>query len=675
TPAEGANLTSDQPDFIFTAVSKANTTFSCELVINSTGYGTNATTANNTATTITANTTLADGNYGWYVSCTDNVGTFQSGTNTFALDATVPSVTINSPTANANLSTGTQVFNATVSDNSLAVVRFNITNSSGSVMLTASNPSGNFWNASVDLGTLAEEQHTATVLANDTVGNLNNSETVTFTVDRTAPTVTLVNSSLNTTDTTPSITFNYTDALFGTASCTLYFDGTAYGTSSVNNATDTAIVANATLSDATYSVTVNCTDGSSNEGASSSITVTVDTSVPAVTFNSPSTGSFHLTDFVVNVTATSASTVRYRLENGTNSSDVGSWISLSNPSGNFWNATITGTTADWNYTLRINATDSSGNSNSTETIIIGIDDTNPINVSVSCNAVNVGASRSCSCSANDNSESFGGSLTYGYSGDSTSTAGTTTVTCTATDSAGNTNSSTASYTVNTASSSGGGGSATTQIAGEFAKAVWYVIDANQPTSLEIENGGLGFTEVIFELKKKTYGGWLKAEKKDNLPSTVQVFEKKVYKYMEITKGNAIKDEDLSNIKIKFKVMNSWLTEQGLDKDSISLFRYVNGEWVELKTTIRNDAGTYIHYEAETPGFSYFLIGESEKTTAEATVLEETKTVPTQPAVEEVSAAETVPEQVEGKSYNWVWWTLGIIAAIVILGYLFWPKKK
>ncbi len=103
-------------------------------------------------------------------------------------------------------------------------------------------------------------------------------------IDNTAPSVNLLNSSGTTTNQTPTINFNYTDSIAPTANCTLYFDGTDYGTnSSTDNNTNSAIVVNTTLADGAYTVYVNCTDSVGLVGQSSSITVTVDTTGPIIT--------------------------------------------------------------------------------------------------------------------------------------------------------------------------------------------------------------------------------------------------------------------------------------------------------------------------------------------------------------------------------------------------------
>ena len=81
--------------------------------------------------------------------------------------------------------------------------------------------------------------------------------------------------------------------------------------------------------------------------------------------------------------------------------------------------------------------------------------------------------------------------------------------------------------------------------------------------------------------------------------------------------------------VDFKVEKAWLTENKLKKENVALYRFVDDKWQELVTTVGEDDGTYIHYSGETPGFSYFVIGE--KGTGGAVVEAEA------PAAEEVAA--------------------------------------
>ena len=65
----------------------------CELFINDTGYGKNTSVQNNTQTTITANSTLSEGNYNWYINCTAGK-TKQSEIRIFTIDITKPIINI-----------------------------------------------------------------------------------------------------------------------------------------------------------------------------------------------------------------------------------------------------------------------------------------------------------------------------------------------------------------------------------------------------------------------------------------------------------------------------------------------------------------------------------------------------------------------------------------------------
>ncbi|OYT37736.1 hypothetical protein B6U82_01145, partial [Candidatus Pacearchaeota archaeon ex4484_31] len=78
--------TENQPNFNFTAISNTNTTFSCELFINDTSYGSNSSVQNNTATIIQANSPLSLGEYNWYINCTDSDGTTQSKVRIFYVE-------------------------------------------------------------------------------------------------------------------------------------------------------------------------------------------------------------------------------------------------------------------------------------------------------------------------------------------------------------------------------------------------------------------------------------------------------------------------------------------------------------------------------------------------------------------------------------------------------------
>ena len=93
SPADNTITNDNTPDFSFTA-SGSESTYSCTLYLNDSGYGTNSSTLDSTATIITAST-IPDGIYNWYVNCTSDPTTNQSETRTIRIDVEAPAINDN----------------------------------------------------------------------------------------------------------------------------------------------------------------------------------------------------------------------------------------------------------------------------------------------------------------------------------------------------------------------------------------------------------------------------------------------------------------------------------------------------------------------------------------------------------------------------------------------------
>ncbi len=220
------------------------------------------------------------------------------------------------------------------------------------------------------------------------------------------------------------------------------------------------------------------------------------------------------------------------------------------------------------------------------------------------------------------------------------------------------------------SSGGGGGSSstavTTQKAGEYAKAIWEVISLGQEAVVPVENGELGVTEVSFSTTKDTYGAWLKVEKVDSLPETISAFKNKLYKQVKITHSNIEKSlKDMA--KIHFKVSKVWLNENKVDNNGMAMFRFVENQWVELDTIVDEDDGMYVYYTAQTPGFSYFVIGQ--KKVVPVTNLD----VPIKESLPERKVVLEVVQDQESTSSGWSW-VIAIFVLIVVLGAVYWFRR-
>jgi PGF-pre-PGF domain-containing protein len=93
------------------------------------------------------------------------------------------------------------------------------------------------------------------------------------------------------------------------------------------------------------------------------------------------------------------------------------------------------------------------------------------------------------------------------------------------------------------------------------------------------------------------------------PSVKTKLNSKVYSYFEVT--HSFPDSELKDGSFQFKVDQSWLKENNIDKDKVTLLRYVESEngakWVELPTSIVNTEGSYVNYQADLPGLSLFAV--------------------------------------------------------------------
>ena len=353
-----------------------------------------------------------------------------------------------------------------------------------------------------------------------------------------------------------------------------------------------------------------------------------------------------------------------------------------------WNVTLNlSKLTDGAHSIKIYANDSVGNLNKTEYATFNLDRSLP-SVSVSCSPSEptAGQTVTCTCTVSDGGTGLtsGSGFGTGLTTESTTATGSgsfTSSTCSATDHAGNRNTATGTWTVTAASSggSGGGGSgggSSSGVQDQFEKKVWTSINAGETASMIVTNGVIGVSEVSFSVADTAYGAWVQVKKVDSLPSTVSAFEREAYSTVEITEQNV--EEALSGpATVKFKVSKSWLSENSLSSADVAMFRYVGSSWTELTTTLGQDDGTYVHYTAVTPGFSYFVIGEKaemaapETTTGEA----ETDAMAGEETAEEVGAAAGEDAGSVTQGSNAVVWIVPLVVLLVVVGLLYWYWQR
>lgn len=131
------------------------------------------------------------------------------------------------------------------------------------------------------------------------------------------------------------------------------------------------------------------------------------------------------------------------------------------------------------------------------------------------------------------------------------------------------------------------------------------INAGGVKKLSLDEYGLAIEEIEIKAKNNIRNLKINIERLSEKPSEIPKPLESVYTYFSI-ETNASGDTNASMI-FTFKVQKTWLTENNLDKNTVTLLRYHNNEWQKLKTSIRNESDDYIYYEAETPGLSIFAI--------------------------------------------------------------------
>jgi PGF-pre-PGF domain-containing protein len=118
-------------------------------------------------------------------------------------DSTPPNVSAFYDATDNSFFNETMIINVSVDDvfAKMDSVWFNITNESakGQVNFTKATASGGYYSLSVDTTTFVEGKYNITIFANDTLNNLNNTESIQITIDRTVPTATYACSPTSTT--------------------------------------------------------------------------------------------------------------------------------------------------------------------------------------------------------------------------------------------------------------------------------------------------------------------------------------------------------------------------------------------------------------------------------------------------------------------------------------------
>jgi PGF-pre-PGF domain-containing protein len=148
---------------------------------------------------------------------------------------------------------------------------------------------------------------------------------------------------------------------------------------------------------------------------------------------------------------------------------------------------------------------------------------------------------------------------------------------------------------------------TTTVSTTPGKAVIFIplIAAMSKANVSIQKTeGIDLTQIAISVKNKVASVQINITKLDAKPEETPALVN-VYRYIRVDKKN-IEDENISEVKIVFKVEKSWIASNNINPDTIALYRYTT-KWEKLNTIKKGADSEYLYYEATSPGLSYFAI--------------------------------------------------------------------
>ena len=255
----------------------------------------------------------SDGTYRATVAGADKVGNAYSGTEsiTFTLDTTAPTVTL-TDTDSDNLVSTSEVVTITAgfSEAMTATPTISITGIVTNVIMTPVSGTNSYtyaWDTSS--GTLSDGTYSATVSGTDLFGNAyTDTNSITFTVDTSVPTVTITSSDLDNTvksaDSNITVTATFSEAMASAPTISITGVVTNVALTASSSSTWTYDWNISSVTEGSYTVTVTGTDLAGNTYAGTdSITLTVDNTAPTVTLTDTDSDNLLSASDTVTITA------------------------------------------------------------------------------------------------------------------------------------------------------------------------------------------------------------------------------------------------------------------------------------------------------------------------------------------------------------------------------------
>jgi PGF-pre-PGF domain-containing protein len=183
----------------------------------------------------------------------------------------------------------------------------------------------------------------------------------------------------------------------------------------------------------------------------------------------------------------------------------------------------------------------------------------------------------------------------------------------------------------TTTGGGSSGSSTSQPTEYTARKIhsWTEITPDKPVIFKEFDKNTGISQIQIQVKEKAQDVKVTVNSYDAKPSGVSIEKPgKTYKYIQIETENL--EDKLNKTIITFQVDKSWVENNSLQKENISVYRFNTSIeiWDELNTTFTEQNNSSYYYDVELTNFSYFAIGEKTIAEEEMPVSEEEKEIRT-----------------------------------------------
>jgi PGF-pre-PGF domain-containing protein len=151
-----------------------------------------------------------------------------------------------------------------------------------------------------------------------------------------------------------------------------------------------------------------------------------------------------------------------------------------------------------------------------------------------------------------------------------------------------------------------GGSGGTPSASAKATKQWQNMNADEDATMEINNSNIGFTKLRIRVRNQVESVTMEVESLGSRPSDVTAPSGNAYQYVNVT-PTGLNDSSIESATITFRVTKEWVTQNQIDVSTMSLERWQNNAWESLTTRAAGADSEHYSFEADTPGFSYFVI--------------------------------------------------------------------